>query len=178
MADQDGPGDEPLKKGLNPIRLALALGLLSLIILVIGGGLWFLFPNLLSGSLSLDNGAVEESEVVETIEVVGPDRGTGFEDIIRLDLFERVPLNGKSLMKSVDMELALELMAPKFRRQVGMKEERIRNIVIGQCRQMRWMELRNVEGKLKLKYALIDRINSVFSKTVVRNIYILNFRMQ
>ena len=128
--------------------------------------------------MDLSTEDLKEPPPVEVVDLPGPKIVTGFEDIVRLDAFERVPLNGKSLMGSVDMELALELMAPKFRRQVGMKQDRIRNIVIGQCRQMRWMELRNVEGKLKLKYALIDRINSVFSKTIVRNVYILNFRMQ
>jgi len=57
-------------------------------------------------------------------------------------------------------------------------EDKIRQIVTTQAEGMSWLELRNPEGKIMLKYDLLKRINSIFPETVVRNIYYTNFLMQ
>jgi flagellar FliL protein len=57
-------------------------------------------------------------------------------------------------------------------------EDRIRTIVTQQVGTMTWLELRNPEGKIMLKYNLLKRINAVFPKPMVHNIYFTTFIMQ
>ena len=101
-----------------------------------------------------------------------------FKDIIDLEPFERIPLKAGSAMGLVSMKLSLELTDPGFSKQVSAMEDRIRKIVTGQVAEMTWLELRNPDGKILLKYNLLKRINSIFPKAMVRNIYFTYFIMQ
>ncbi len=101
-----------------------------------------------------------------------------FEDIIELEPFERIRLKSSSTMSLISMNLSLELIDHQYRKQVFSMEERIRKIITGQVEEMTWLELRNPEGKIMLKYNLLKRINSIFPKAMVRNIYFTNFIMQ
>ncbi len=161
-----------------------------LLILVIGGvlmgilaGVWFFFLRGSSEQATLANGtsAMEENgpsgesgesgQPVQIEEIV-------FEDIVELAPFERILLKGNSVMGIINLDISLELMDHRYRKQVVSMQDRIRKIIMGQVREMRWLELRNPEGKIQLKYELLKRINSIFPKVMVRNIYFTNLIMQ
>ena len=101
-----------------------------------------------------------------------------FEDIVVLDPFERIPLKSSSAMKMISLNLSLELTDHRYRKMVVTVEDRIRKIIQGQVREMTWLELRNPEGKIRLRYELLKRMNSIFPKVTIRNIYFTNFIMQ
>jgi flagellar FliL protein len=44
--------------------------------------------------------------------------------------------------------------------------------------EMTWFELRSPEGKINLKYRLIEKINSLYTGAVVQNLYFTSFLMQ
>jgi flagellar FliL protein len=101
-----------------------------------------------------------------------------FEDIVDLEPFEYIKLKESSSMSLISMNLSLELTDHRFRKQVYTMEDRIRKIIIEQVEEMTWLALRNPEGKIMLKYKLLKRINSLFPKAMVRNIYFTNLIMQ
>ncbi|MFH2093657.1 MAG: flagellar basal body-associated FliL family protein [Pseudomonadota bacterium] len=101
-----------------------------------------------------------------------------FEDIVELEPFERIALKTSSTMGKVSMNLSLELIDARYRKQIYAMEDRIRTIVTQQVENATWLELRNPEGKIMLKYNLIQRINALFPKATVRNIYFTYFIMQ
>jgi flagellar FliL protein len=81
-------------------------------------------------------------------------------------------------MGLISMNLSLELTDPKYKKQIYTMEGRIREIITSQLEGMTWLELRNPEGKIILKYNLLKRINPIFPKLTVRNIYFTYFIMQ
>ena len=101
-----------------------------------------------------------------------------FEDIVELEPFERLRLKASSTMGTVSLVISLELTDARYRKTIYSMEDRIRKIVEQQLRSATWLELRNPEGKILLKYNLIKRINAVFPKTTVRNVYFTEFIMQ
>lgn len=101
-----------------------------------------------------------------------------FEDIVALRPFERIRLKESSSMKYISINLSLELTDSRYKQEVHAKEDKIRQIVATQVEGMDWLELRNPEGKIMLKYDLLKRINLIFPETVIRNIYYTNFLMQ
>jgi len=101
-----------------------------------------------------------------------------FADIMTLKPFELLSLKNTSAMAYLDMDIVLELIDPQAREKLAQMENRIHDIVQSQVRELTWMELRNPEGKIQLKYDLIKRINSLFSTPVVRNVYFTKFLMQ
>lgn len=101
-----------------------------------------------------------------------------FEDIVALRPFERIRLKDGSSMTLISINLSLELTDSRYKQEVHAMEDKIRQIVTTRVEEMSWLELRNPEGKIMLKYDLLKRINSIFSETVVRNIYYTNFLMQ
>ena len=126
------------------------------------------------------------TQVVEKTSQASPDKSvnpdiTGevfFEDIIALEPFERIPLKGNSAMQFVSLDISLELIDHTQRKQVESMQEKIRKIIMGQVREMGWLELRNPEGKLQLKYDLLGRINALFPRVMVRDVYFTNLIMQ
>ena len=101
-----------------------------------------------------------------------------FEDIVELEPFEYIQLKAGSTMALISMNLSLELIDHRFRKQVYTMEDRIRKVIAGQVEEMTWLELRNSEGKIIFKYNLLKQINSIFPTVTVRNIYFTNFIMQ
>lgn len=175
---------EPVKKGLigkllsgkkkRIIIIALSLFLLG----GIGGGVFFF----LSGDTeeAVPEQPVGEDVVTEeSIQAALEDQSKAiFEDVVQLEPFEQIFLKQNSKMHYISLGIALEMMDPGFRRQVYTMEPRIRKIIETQVRQMNWMELRTPQGKLKLKFALLSRINQIFPKVAIRHIYFTNFIMQ
>lgn len=101
-----------------------------------------------------------------------------FEEIVELEPFERLPLRTKTTMGSVSINLSLELIDPANRQSIYSSEERIRQIVADQVQNMTWIELRNPDGKILLKYKMLKRINEIFPEPIIRNIYFTYFIMQ
>ncbi len=101
-----------------------------------------------------------------------------FKDIIDFEPFDRIPLKTSSTMGTCSITISIELTDHRLRKQVYGMEDRIRDIVEGQVAEMTWLELRNPEGKIMLKYNLLKRINSIFPKPTIRNIYFTYLIMQ
>ena len=136
-------------------------------------GAWFLFFK--STPEDESNNIVSEKMVEDT---ASREQETVFEDIVELEPFERIPLKTSSSMGLLTINLSLELTDQRYRKQIFTMEERIREIITSQAQEMTWLELRNPEGKIILKYNLLKRINSIFPKLTVRNIYFTYFIMQ
>jgi len=181
----DGGADEkPVKKGfigglLSGKKKLIVILLLSLFLL---GGIGAGVLVLLSGGNEEEipeqpvaQGAVTEESIQAALE----DQNKAiFEDIVQLEPFEQIFLQQGSHKAYISLGIALEMMEPGLRRQVYTMEPRIRKIIESQMRQMGWMALRSPQGKLKLKFALLNRINQIFPKVAIRHIYFTNFMMQ
>ncbi|MFA5902517.1 MAG: flagellar basal body-associated FliL family protein [Desulfobacula sp.] len=101
-----------------------------------------------------------------------------FEDIVVLKPFEHIQLKEGSNLKNISMNLSLELSDNRYKKEVQAMEEKIRQIIEEQLGGMTWLELRNPEGKIMLKYELLKQMNSIFSEVMIRNIYFTKFLMQ
>jgi len=145
-------------------------------LMLVAGSLVFFF----SGS---DDKATESDDLAEMTDGGGQAAlekalDIVFEDIVVLAPFERISLKSSSAMGLISLGIALELTDHRSRKMVVAVEDRLRKIIQGQVREMTWLELRNPEGKIRLKYELLKRMNSVFPKVTIRNIYFTNFLMQ
>ena len=155
----------------------LLIGGIALLVLglIAGAGLFFFGgedePVVIESKQSQMTGEDIQAALEKTTEIV-------FEDIVVLEPFERIRMKGNSAMGLISLNISLELTDHRYRKQVYTMEDRLRKIVTGQIKEMTWLELRNPEGKIKLKYELLKRMNSIFSKVTIRNIYFTNFLMQ
>ena len=101
-----------------------------------------------------------------------------YDNIIVLKPFIWISLQEKSHMDKISFNIALEVVS---REQVGIVEsetDKIRALVRSVALEMRWIELRSPEGKIKFKYMLIKKINSLFPDIVIRNLYLTHFMMR
>lgn len=177
-------GEKPVKKGrigrLLSGRKKLIIILLLFLFLLGGMGVGVFFFLFSGKEDDVPEQPVAEDVVTkESIQAALKDQGKAiFEDIVQLEPFKQIFLKQDSNMHYISLGIALEMMEPGFRRQVYTMEPRIRKIIESQMRQMRWMELRSPQGKLKLKFALLNRINQIFPKVAIRHIYFTNFIMQ
>ncbi len=154
--------------------------------MLIIGGIVLLVIGLITGGAIFFLGGDDDPVVIESNQATEEDIQTSlekkteivFEDIVVLEPFERIRMKGNSAMGMISVNISLELTDHRYRKQVYTMEDRIRKIVTGQIKEMTWLELRNPEGKIRLKYELLKRMNSIFPKVTVRNIYFTNFLMQ
>lgn len=183
VSSQEASGKGSLIKRLlaNKKRVVLILSA-GVALIAILAGVWFFF---LKGTTEDSIVSKEIPATQQGAQAGGKESGSSdlteaivFEDIIALAPFERIRLKGGSGMGLVSLNISLELMDTGYKTQVVSAQERIRKIIEGQVLEMRWDELRNPEGKIHLKYELLKRINSVFPKVMVRNIYFTNLIMQ
>jgi flagellar FliL protein len=183
----EGDGDSeqnPVKKGVigkllsEKKKLIIIIALFLFLLGGIGGGVFFFLLGDTQEEVP-EQPVGEDVVTEESIQAALEDQSKAiFEDIVQLEPFEQIFLNQASKMHYISLGIALEMMDPGFRRQVYTMEPRIRKIIETQTRQMRWMELRTSQGKLKLKIALLSRINQIFPKVAIRHIYFTNFIMQ
>ena len=153
------------------IILSVSIVLLILLVLL----LWlFVFRG--GPEESLQPAPVQAQE--EAADQLAAEEEIVFEDIVELEPFERISLKTSSTMGLLSLTLSLELTDARYRKQVYAVEDRIRKIVESQVKNTTWLSLRSPEGKLLLKYELIKRINDIFPKTTVRNVYFTTFIMQ
>ncbi len=122
--------------------------------------------------------APQKGDVQTTVQGESLEEEIIFEDIVELEPFERIALKTSSTMGQISLQLSFELTDVRYRKQIYAMEDRIRNIVIQQVENTTWLELRNPEGKIMLKYNLLQRINAIFPKATVRNVYFTFFIMQ
>ena len=179
--------ETPGKKGsnkTNPISKRIFGSKKTILISVLL--LIFLIGIAVSLGLFFFKDSAKERQTVDNMTVAGgngdvsltQERKIVFNDIVDLEPFERIRLKSSSTMKFANISLSLELTDEGYRKQIVAMEDRIRKIITGQVEEMTWLELRNPEGKIMLKYNLLKRINSVFPKATIRNIYFTNFIMQ
>ena len=169
------PGNtgEVFKKIFKSKRSIIIIAVSFVLLIYFGAGVWFFFfkanpeegKTIIAAEKRLEETAVREQEIV-------------FEDIVELEPFERIPLKASSTMGLISINLSLELTDPRYKEQILTMEGSIREIITSQLEEMMWVELRNPEGKILLKYNLLKRINAIFSKLTVRNIYFTYFIMQ
>lgn len=181
---QDDPGPDKGPDRLAHIkqlirqkkRLIIIIGTCLLVLLLAGGGAWFFLSGTEEApSSSPEKAAMTDEDVKAALE---KEPEIVFEDIVVLEPFERIGLKGSSSMRTISLGICLELTDHRYRKMVVTVEDRLRKIIQGQLREMTWMELRNPEGKIKLKYELLKRMNSIFPKVTIRNLYFTNFLMQ
>lgn len=159
----------------NKKRLVLIIAGFLVLVMVAGGVLFFFSGSDEEAAETTENAMMTDEDVKAALEKA-PE--IVFEDIVVLEPFERIDLKSNSAMKTISLGLSLELTDHRYRKMVVTVEDRLRKIVQGQVREMTWLELRNPEGKLRLKYELLKRMNSIFPKVTIRNIYFTNFLMQ
>ncbi len=187
--DEDDPEEVPGKKAsikqvvatltakipdkLKTKKVLIIMGAAAMfLVLLVVGLMIFVFGNDKEPEVIPANGQPGvEGSVNQEQEIV-------FEDIVELAPFERIHLKTSSTMGLISLNVSLELTDYRFRKQIFSMEERLRQIVETQVAEMTWLELRNPEGKIRLKYELLKRMNSLFPKTTVRNIYFTYFIMQ
>ncbi len=157
-------------------KMLLIGGIILLVLgLIIGGAVFFLGGDGDSDVTDSNQSQMTEEEIQASLE---QKTEIVFEDIVVLEPFERIRMKGNSAMGMISVNISLELTDHRYRKQVYTMEDRLRKIVTGQIKEMTWLELRNPEGKIRLKYELLKRMNSIFPKVTVRNIYFTNFLMQ
>ncbi len=154
--------------------IIIAASFFMLIILITGAVVFF------SKTVSEDDLGVQHSidtnDNMQTPAI--PETEIIFKDIIDFEPFEFVRLKQGSKMESVSVTLSLELTDHRLRKQIYTMEDEIRDVITDQIEKMGWLELRNPGGKIMLKYNMLKRINSIFPKAAVRNIYFTYFIMQ
>lgn len=179
----DGGAEEsPKKKSLLKRILKKKVVLILLLVVLMagagGGAAWFFF---------LKPSPEEEPPMEAQPAVITEDQIQAaidkkddviFEGIITLMPFEQIKMKGTSVMGRISFDIALELLNPEDRKLFYPMEERVRKVVESQAMESTWMELRNPEGKIKLKYELLKRVNGLFNKPIIRNIYFTKFIMQ
>jgi len=151
----------------------IIIAVFLVLLIDIGAGAWFFFIKI--GPKEEQAIVVVEKKIEET---AAQEQGIIFKDIVELEPFERIPLKSSSTMGLISMNLSFELTDPRYKKQIFTMEDRIREIITSQLEEMMWLELRNPEGKIILKYNLLKRINALFPKLTVRNIYFTYFIMQ
>jgi flagellar FliL protein len=161
-------------KNIFKSKKSIIIIAVSFVLLIdLGAGAWFFFFKAVPEEEQAITVVEKKIEKAETQE-----REIIFNDIVELEPFERIPLKSSSTMGLVSMNLSLELTDPRYKKQIFTMEGRIREIITSQLEEMMWLELRNPEGKITLKYNLLKRINAIFPKLTVRNIYFTYFIMQ
>ncbi|MCK5350812.1 MAG: flagellar basal body-associated FliL family protein [Desulfobacula sp.] len=121
-----------------------------------------------------DETAVNKASEAENIQI----NQINYDNIIVLKPFTWIALNNNSYMGKVSLGIALELMSKDKVEIVEAEIDRIRTLVRSVTAEMRWIELRSSEGKIKFKYMLIKKINSLFPDIVIRNLYLTHFIMR
>jgi len=101
-----------------------------------------------------------------------------YDNMLLLKPFTWVSLKENSHMQKVSMRMVLELTSRDKVSIVEKKRDKIRAVVRGTAREMKWISLRGSEGKIEFKYALINKINRMFPEIVVRNLYFTHFIMR
>lgn len=121
-----------------------------------------------------ENGVAENSPETDNIKINNVD----YDNIVVMKQFKWIALHDKSYMSKISVNISLELASKDTLDLVESHIQEIRVFVRNTAAEMRWMELRSPEGKLKFKYTLIKKINSLFPDIAIRNLYLTHFIMR
>lgn len=163
---------EKIPQRLKNKKNLVIIGAATLAVVLIAVALFFFVFS------SSDDTALIEEEQIKSEQGAVLEQEIIFEDIVELEPFERIQLKTSSTMGFLNLTLSLELTDHRYRKQIYSMEDRIRQIVETQAAEMTWLELRNPDGKIRMKYDLLKRMNSLFPKPAIRNIYFTYFIMQ
>ena len=162
------------KKKLVLISIAVAAGVLVPLICIWAGLLIF------SDEPAQKNAAVNES--ARQMQTGGADSGEVAgkvqSNIVVLDPFEKIPLKNSKTMGYLNVHIVIELADPGFSDLLNRDLYEVRQVIEKTAGEMSWFQLRSPEGKINLKYNLIRKINSLYTGTVVQNLYFTSFLMQ
>lgn len=125
-------------------------------------------------------GVANESGLQEEQEASGAGEKSGKAgyDILSLEPFEKIPLKNSRTMGYLNLNVVLELSDPGVADVLTRNMDRVRGLIEKAAGERSWFELRTAEGKLNFKYSLIKKLNSLYSRPVVRNLYFTSFLMQ
>ncbi len=121
-----------------------------------------------------DDSVANKKSEIERVQINQID----YDNIIVLKPFIWIQLNENSHMNSISINIVLEVISKDMTDIVEANRNDIRTLIRNVTGTMRWMELRKPEGKLKYKYILINKINSLFSDVVIRNLYLTHLIMR
>ncbi len=141
---------------------------IAVCVILTGVGLMFLL-----GPGEDENTANEEGKV-ENIQINQID----YDNIVMLNPFKWIQLENTSYMSEVSIGIALEVISEDKIDAVESKTDNIRTLVRKMIQGQRWIGLRSPEGKLKFKYMLIQKINTLFPDIVIRNLYLTHLIMR
>ncbi|MFH1155826.1 MAG: flagellar basal body-associated FliL family protein [Pseudomonadota bacterium] len=171
------PSKAALLKRLMRPRMLILAAVILVVLVGAGVGAWLFVlkgPDDTGQPAPADKSKAASKEQVQPAAPLEPE----FADIVTLEPFERIQLKPGQDMNHVSLTLALELVSPDMKPQVLAQTERIRQVVEFEVGNMTWMVLRNPDGKLKLKFRLINSINALMPETTVRDVYFTLFLMQ
>lgn len=169
------PIKDGFKKALESTRTIIIISVSVVLLIGLALVLWFFVFKSNQDDISQPQAGVVQGEIQGEPAV---EQEILFEDIVEFEPFERMALKTSSTMGQLSLKLSLELTDPRYRKQIYTMEDRIRKIVTEQVANTTWLELRNSEGKIMLKYNLLKRINALFPKAMVRNVFFTYFIMQ
>ena len=165
--------EEPEKKSLIKKLFSLKMMIFFfLILLIVGGGgfaSWYFF---------LKEPPVEEGENNASIEQVEDGQAVmlppepDFEDVVDLEPFDGIRIKESGNLFHVNLTLSIELMKPEMRESFESATTLIRQIIENDMKERTWITMRSPDGKLMMKYQLIEKLNKALQSSMVRNIYI------
>lgn len=173
-------GDVPPKKSLFKRLLTIKMIIIyCIVLLLIIGSLaawWFFFLK------NAEKAAREKARQAEQQAMaLKKKKPPLFKDIVELSPFVKMTLRPSGNFSFITMKIALQLADNNMRQSIEAEKNVIRPIVKRETEKMTWFVLRTPEGKLRLKYRLIEKINSAVSKSSkakINNLYFTYFVMQ
>lgn len=173
-------GDVPPKKSLLKRLLTIKMIIIyCIVLLLIIGSLaaWWFFSLKRSERAAREKSRQAEQQTMASKKKKLP----LFKDIVELSPFVKIKLIPSGNFSFITMKIALQLADNNMRRSIEADKNVIRLIVKHETEKMTWLVLRKPEGKLRLKYRLIEEINlalSKSSKAKIKNLYFTYFIMQ
>ena len=164
------------KKKIVLISIALAAGVLVTLICI--WAVLMLFRDEPAQKNASVNGSERQMQTGAADSDSGPVAGKVQSNIFVLDPFEKIPLKNSKTMGYLNLHIAIDLADPGFSDLLNRDLYEVRQVIEETAGEMSWFQLRSPEGKINLKYNLIKKINSLYTGTVVQNLYFTSFLMQ
>ncbi len=173
--DTDNADAKPKKRFSVKLLFIIAASVLVLVA-VVALVLWFF---VISKPKALPEKDMAGQKTAETrIQITEKEPEIEFKDIVHLEPFERIPLKGTTPMGRISLTLSLELVDEEDKDQIMTALPEFRTIVENLVSSYTWLELRGTDGKIRFKYALLNKLNERFDTVKIRNVYFTHFIMQ
>ena len=165
--------EEPEKKSLIKKLFSLKMMIFFfLILLIVGGGGfagWYFFLKAPPVEEGENNASIEQVEDGQAV-MLPPE--PDFEDVVDLEPFEGIRIKESGNLFHVNLTFSIELMKPEMRESFESATTLIRQIIENDMKERTWITMRSPDGKLMMKYQLIEKLNKALPSSMVRNIYI------